>query len=201
MVDRFTDNFEYSHNNAANRYFYNCMKKVFIARPNYLTGDDNELSFSRYEKAKYCTNSFYFSVYALMGLNKEDSVVSGYITLNDAESPVKHCWTEFSYDEKEYVYDYLLGKIVDKHSYYEHRRPNILYKATLDEILEKYVVGGNCLFCEDDQYSLGAFMMQYELSDMNEEALMANAMSYATIEVDPEKKLVKKFVARENDTL
>ena len=184
--------------NDANDYFKGMVEKVFVARANYFTGEDELIPFNGYTDIHYCDSSFYYSAYALMGLTNNDKVVRGEIDKDElGSSNYLHGWVEFTYNDREYVYDCLLSSVVDKETYYQYKSPVVKYSSTLDEVLDFYTKYENCFFVNGDEYFVKSFLLSFDRNSVDESGLLV-PMSNAEITYDSEKRFVKKFVAHEN---
>lgn len=183
----------------ANDYFKKCVEKIFVARADYVSGEDEIISFDEYFDIHYDDSSFYYSAYALMGLSNEDKIVRGEIDIDEVgSSNCMHGWVEFTFNDREYVYDSLLCSVVDKDMYYQHKRPVVTYSASLDQVLEFYTDYDNCFFVNGDEYFVKSFLLEIESFNDTDESHLLIPMSNAEITYDSEKEYVKKFIAHEN---
>lgn len=112
----------------ANRYFINMTKKVYIERCSKIE------SFEEYLSHRYRDNCYYYSAYALMGLNPDDFLVRGYI-----ENDYHHGWVEFKFYGYDLIFDSMLKSVVPKEEWYKEYNPRVDYKKTQREILEEYL--------------------------------------------------------------
>ena len=126
------------------RYFIESTKKVYIERCTRIE------SFEEYLNHRYRDNCYYYSAYALMGLNSDDFVVRGFIDLDDWKN-YQHGWVEFKFEGKEYVFDSALRGITTKEEWYKKFNPRIYYKKTQKEILDEYL-NERCAFKIEDGF-------------------------------------------------
>ena len=108
----------------ASRYFLEKTKKVYVERCN-VKGIE---TFQEYLNEGYCDNCYYYSAYALMGLNCNDFLVRGEIDLSgNGYRNYAHGWVEFIFEGTEFVFDSRIEGIVPKKLYYENFKPEITF--------------------------------------------------------------------------
>lgn len=131
------------------RYFLEQIKKVYVERCIKIE------SFEEYLSHRYRNNCYYYSAYALMGFKPQDYLVRGTITLKDEwvykNGGYRHGWVEFVFDDEEYVFDSMLETPVHKQEYYDHYKPQISYKQSQKEILDKFL-NENCAIKIEDNF-------------------------------------------------
>lgn len=147
----------------ANKYFNKSVEKVYVERCFKIE------SFSEYLSHKYKDNCYYYSAYALMGLNFDDFLVRCYINPN-----YHHGWVEFKYEGVEYVFDSLIENVVLKEKWYKHFNPRIDYKKTQKEILDEYL-NDKCAFKIYDNF------YQFKYVVTNSDLSMDTVSSYNKI--------------------
>ena len=118
----------------ANAYFYDMTKKVYVERCNNLGIE----SFKQYLEHRYRDACYNYSFYALMGLKNSDVLLRGSINFPDYKDYL-HGWVEFTFDDEAYVFDNHFNSVVKKEEWYKLRNPEIYYKKTQKEILDKYL--------------------------------------------------------------
>ena len=75
-----------------------------------------------------------------MGLKNTDNLIRGVIDVyGRGKCNYHHGWVEFMYDGEEYVFDNHFSKVVSKEDWYLVRSPQIRYKKSKKEILDKYL--------------------------------------------------------------
>ena len=116
----------------ANQYFIKMTKKVYIENCIKIE------TFEEYLNHRYCDECYYYSAYALMGLNPDDFLVRGYIDL-DGYKDYHHGWVEFKFEGNEYVFDSKINDVVPKQEWYESFKPKIDFRETQKKILDDYL--------------------------------------------------------------
>lgn len=116
----------------ANVYFEKRCSIVYVERCYKIE------SFSQFLQHRYRNSSYYYTFFALMGLQSNDSLVRGYINFRDWKN-YNHGWVEFTYEENEYVFDPFLKTVMLKQEWYEEFNPSIQFKKTQKEILDTYL--------------------------------------------------------------
>lgn len=120
----------------ATRYFLQKTKKVYI-ETNNVNGIE---TFKKYLRHRYSDNCYYYSAYALMGLNHSDFLIRGMIALSsNSSSNYAHGWVEFTFEGNEFVFDSRIEGIVPKKTYYETFRPKITFKKSQLDIIKQYL--------------------------------------------------------------
>lgn len=126
------------------RYFNMRMKNIFVERVEYKVVE----TFDRYLAHRYRTSCYWYSEYALLGLNENDLLVRGDITLDGdciwCNGGYNHGWVELSYNGKIYVFDSRCIGLVPKEEWYRRFKPENLIKKTQKEILELVLKPENC---------------------------------------------------------
>ncbi len=184
-------------NLSVSDYFFKQTKKVFVdRRPSPFDIETFEAFLNhRYEQICY-----YYSAYAIMGLEDTDKLVRGRIDVGNElgflyqkmfpnmerpNSDYDHGWVEFYYEGHWYVFDNLLKIIVLKEDYEEFRKPVINSKMMKQELIKIYTSK------ECANLSNGIYYVK-ELD--SEPTCTSIAFSKSIIELD-EKQKVKKFTA------
>lgn len=116
----------------ANVYFAKRCSIVYVERGYKIE------SFSQFLQHRCRDNSYYYTFYALMGLQSNDSLVRGYINFKDWKN-YNHGWVEFTYEDNEYVFDPLIKGVMPKQEWYEEFKPIVQFKKTQREILDTYL--------------------------------------------------------------
>ena len=122
-------------NNAIKKAWEHFLKKthkVYVERCTKIE------SFEEYLSHRYRDNCYYYSAYALMGLEPQDRLVRGVIDLKYYKN-YRHGWVEFTFENEEYVFDSRLEYVVPKQEYYNHFNPRIDYKKSQEEILKEFL--------------------------------------------------------------
>ena len=120
----------------ANEYFQKETQKVYIDRCNSLGIE----TFEQYLNHRYRDSCYNYSFYALMGLKNTDNLIRGIIDVyGRGKCNYHHGWVEFMYDGEEYIFDNHFSKVVSKEDWYLVRSPQIRYKKSKKEILDKYL--------------------------------------------------------------
>lgn len=118
------------------RYFNERMKKIFVERVEYKVVE----TFERYLSHRYRNSCYWYSEYALLGLNEDDLLVRGDITLEGdciwCYGGYNHGWVELSYEGKTYVFDSRCFGLMEKDEWYKKFKPENLIKKSQKEILE-----------------------------------------------------------------
>lgn len=121
----------------ANWYFSRRMKKIFVDRCNYKGIE----TFEEYLAYRYRDCCYYYSGYAIIGLNNNDYLMRGDICISGdfiwGNGGYSHGWVEFKYRGKEYVFDSCIG-VVPKDEWYEEFKPNVEFKYSKQEIIESF---------------------------------------------------------------
>lgn len=182
---------------TVNEYFFEQTKKVFIDRRPSPYGIESFEKFLGYRYQQIC---YYYSAWAIMGLEDTDKLIRGRIDVGNElgflyqkmfpnmerpNSDYNHGWVEFFYQGKCYVFDNLLKEIVLKEDYEDYRKPVIHCELTKKELIEIYT-DSNHAYQENGIY---------HIKELDVELMhTAIALSKATIELD-EKQKVKRFIA------
>jgi|GEM_PF-2073005 hypothetical protein len=124
----------------ANRYFEKQTKKVYVERCN----SNGIETFEQYLNYRYRDNCYYYSAFALMGLNCDDYLVRGFINYPDYQY-YAHGWVEFKFNGKEYIFDSMIKGIILKSEWDKEFSPEITYRKTQQEILDEYLTTDNAV--------------------------------------------------------
>lgn len=133
-------------------YFYERMRKIFVERVEYKVVE----TFERYLAHRYGNSCYWYSEYALIGLNYDDILVRGDITVEEdciwCDGGYNHGWVEFFYNGKTYVFDSRLTDILLKEEWYTRFKPQNMIKRTKKQILNFILTPENCL--QKEEYCL-----------------------------------------------
>ena len=133
----------------ANRYFDRRMRAIFVDRCN----SKGIETFEEYLAYRYRDNCYYYSGYAIIGLNNDDYLMRGDLCISGdfiwENGGYSHGWVEFKYKGKEYVFDSMCRGIVTKAEWYEEFKPNVNFKHSKQEIIESFkdklqILSKNC---------------------------------------------------------
>ena len=133
----------------ANRYFDRRMRKIFVDRCN-AKGIE---TFKEYLAYRYRDNCYYYSGYAIIGLNNDDYLMRGDLRISGdfifGNGGYYHGWVEFKYRGKEYVFDSMCIGVVPKAKWYEEFKPNVKFKHSKMEIIKGFkdklqIITRNC---------------------------------------------------------
>ena len=124
-----------SKTDDANRYFEKRTKKVYVDRCNNLKGIE---PFEEYLNYRYRDSCYYYSAYALMGLNSDDYLVRGYINYQGKKN-YAHGWVEFKFNGESYVFDSMIIGVVLKGTWEETFNPRVTYRKKQQEIFDEYL--------------------------------------------------------------
>lgn len=181
----------------ANRYFMESTKKVYVERSVKIE------PFEEYLNHRYCDNCYYYSAYALMGLNPGDFLVRGYIDLNGRKN-YHHGWVEFKYEENEYVFDSKIREVVLKKEWYERFNPRVEYQKTQEEILKEYL-NERCAFkIQEGFWQFKGIVMNVDKADISYSDLIANdekngyvpsALMLARVVINKYSSEIMRFIA------
>lgn len=192
-------------NILVNEYFFKQVEKVYINRCNRLGIE----TFEKYLNYRYQDNCYYYSAWALMGLDNNAKVVRGRININANRKPYLtyctqrkwpnsnyyHGWVEFAFDGEEYVFDSLLPTIVSKNWYYKNKKPVVNYESTLEEVIKMCISDKDTEQIAPYTYRIGNLYMKYYDSQEKDTTYLAFPMSKAIIELETDKNKIKKFTA------
>lgn len=181
----------------ANRYFIQKTKKVYVEKCTKIE------TFEEYLNHRYRDNCYYYSAYALMGLNPDDFLVRGYINLDNRRN-YHHGWVEFKFEENEYVFDSMSKNIVLKQKWYEDFNPRIEYKKTQKEILDEYL-NEQCAFkIQEGFWQFKGIVMNTDKDDISYNAILVNdeknghvpsALMLARIVINKYSSEIMRFIA------
>ena len=122
----------------ANRYFNRRMRAIFV---DSCTAKGIE-TFKEYLAYRYRDNCYYYSGYAIIGLNNDDYLMRGDLCISGdfifGNGGYSHGWVEFKYRGKEYVFDSMCREVVPKAEWYEEFKPNVKFKHSKQEIIESF---------------------------------------------------------------
>ena len=142
----------------ANQYFDRRMKKVLVDR----VSAKGVETFEKYLAYRYRDNCYYYSGYAIMGMNDDDYLMRGELYGYRAYSDG---WVEFKYRNQEYVFDSMCRSVVPKDEWYEEFKPNVKFKHSKKEIVESIMndnvksLGDNCF--EIQNVGIKDYYMEY----------------------------------------
>lgn len=153
--------------NRANRYFIKKTKKVYIEKCTKIE------SFEEYLNHRYRDNCYYYSAYALMGLNSDDFLVRGYIDLDNYKD-YHHGWIEFKFEEKEYIFDSMIKNVIPKQDWYENFNPRVYYKKTQKEILDTYLNERYAFKIQDGFWQFKYIVMNTDINDISYQDIIAD---------------------------
>lgn len=157
----------------ASRYFVKQTQKVYIERCN----SNGIETFEEYLNHGYRDNCYYYSVFALMGLNCDDYLVRGVINYPDYEN-YAHGWVEFTFNGEVYVFDSMIEGISLKSEWEKEFNPKITYRKTQQEILEKYLTSSNAV-----EITKGFWQFKNNTDNGDEHEYILNALKLARIEI------------------
>lgn len=188
------DSFIRNHKEV-NQYFRSCTEKVFVARQYYNPKRYEFVKFQDYLDKRYADSCYHYSSYAIMGLLGNDYIVRGKIDVDEnGNCSYEHGWDEFSFNGEEYVFDSLNLSIVEKQLYYEHMKPIITYKASLEETLDIFTSSKNSIQVSENTFKVKSFDSIYNQSTKVDSSHLFLPLSESEIIIDDkEKQLVKKF--------
>ena len=189
-------------NDKVVKYFENSMKRVWIDRGNIALGIE---TFQEYLEHRYKDNCYYYSAYALYGLNPDDRLLRGNIDVRqNGCSNYHHGWVEFKFEGEEYVFDPLLKSIIEKDWYYKDFKPSIDYEKTQKEILDKYLNEKYAFQISEDFWQFRGVVYEnyhdynqyfdYEQAD-REDGHVPSSLSAARVEVSKYTGRVLRFLA------
>lgn len=175
------------HNNDANRYFFNRMENIFVDRGVYNVVE----TFKQYLDHRYRNNCYEYSSTAIMGMQGNDYLVRGTLTLSSdwrwENGGYGHGWIEFLYDGKEFVFDSRCSSIILKQDWYKQFNPQNIVKFTKKEILDIIFTNENIIHLSDESCQVKDI---YNENDINN---IFNPFRKSKIYF--EGKNVKKFIA------
>lgn len=152
----------------ANQYFLQSTEKVYVETYGKME------SFEEYLNHRYRDNCYYYSAYACMGLNPDDSLVRGYIDVDDFYEDYHHGWVEFNFSGNEYVFDSLTKGVVLKQEWYKAYNPRIDYKKTQREILNKYLNERYASKIREGRWQFKRVVMDTDKKNIPYEEIIAN---------------------------
>lgn len=124
-----------------NEYFTQSTKKCFISRGSGIKTFDDFLA------RRYRDMCYFYSEWALMGMDGEDKVIRGIQRKEgDRADCYWHGWLEYMHNDKELVFDSLVRGIVSKKDYYDYFAPEINHAFTKKEVLSRVMNDKNCSF-------------------------------------------------------
>lgn len=178
-----------------NKYFESCIEKVFVARKYGIPKRYIFIKFQDYLDKRYKDSCYHYSSYALMGLLSSDYIVRGKIDVDENDNCwYEHGWDEFIFEGKEYVFDSLNYSIVEKELYYEHMKPIITYKASLEEVLDIFISSENSVQVSENTFKVKSFDLIYNQYTKVDSSHLFLPLSEAEIIIDDkEKHLIKKI--------
>ena len=188
------DSFIKNHKDV-NQYFQSCIKKIFVAKQYYNPKRYEFVKFQDYLDKRYKDSCYHYSSYAIMGLLGNDYIVRGKIDIDETGNcSYEHGWVEFSFDGKEYVFDSLNYSIVEKELYYEHMKPIITYKSSLEETLDTFTSSKYSIQISENTFKVKSFDLIYNQYTKVDSSHLFLPLSDSEIIIDDnENQLVKKF--------
>lgn len=187
------DGFIRNHRDV-NQYFESCTEKIFVARKYYCPERYKFIKFQEYLDKRFKDSCYHYSSYAIMGLLETDNIVRGKIDVDENDNcSYEHGWVEFSFGGKEYVFDSLNYSIVEKQLYYEHMKPIITYRASLEEILDIFTLSENSVQISENTFKVKSFDLIYNQFVVDSSHLFLPLSESEIVIDDKGKKLVKKF--------
>lgn len=154
----------------ANQYFIKMTKKVYIENCIKIE------TFEEYLNHRYCDECYYYSAYALMGLNPDDFLVRGYIDL-DGYKDYHHGWVEFKFEGNEYVFDSKINDVVPKQEWYESFKPKIDFRETQKKILDDYLNEKYAFKIQDGFWQFKYIVINIDKNDISYNEIIANDRS------------------------
>ena len=154
----------------ANQYFIKMTKKVYIENCIKIE------TFEEYLNHRYCDECYYYSAYALMGLNPDDFLVRGYIDL-DGYKDYHHGWVEFKFEGNEYVFDSKINDVVPKQEWYESFKPKIDFRETQKKILDDYLNEKYAFKIQDGFWQFKYIVINTDKNDISYNEIIANDRS------------------------
>lgn len=158
-------------------------------------------TFRQYLNHRYQGNCYFYSTYALMGLQPEDCLVRGKIDIGEPfsfhpfaheffpNSNYYHGWVEFSFEGEEYVFDPLLRNyIICKIDYEVSRFPVVDFRQTQKEILQNYLSPS---FSKEEN---GIYTISLP-PNLTKERHVSVPLNRAKVELDKDTQKVKRFIA------
>lgn len=188
----------YIQNVDVNQYFLDRMKKVYIDRCLKIE------TFEQYLSHRYGDNCYYYSSYALMGLDFSDKIMRGRIDIGKPDilelfsydknpnSNYYHGWCEFTFNNHEYVFDSMIKGIITKKEYYQERKPVISYQSTLEDVLS-YYLSSECADKVGEHEYIVKKMGPYHGHD--DQSFLTWTMYKSKITMDEDDKHLVKFIA------
>ena len=170
----------------ATRYFLEKTKKVYVERCN-VKGIE---TFQEYLNEGYCDNCYYYSAYALMGLNCNDFLVRGEIDLSgNGYRNYAHGWVEFIFEGTEFVFDSRIEGIVPKKLYYENFKPEITFKKSQHDILKQYLTTEHAI-----QITRNMWQFKNHIDNNYDNGYVLNALRLSRIEIGTNENITR-FIA------
>ena len=197
-------------NILVNEYFFKQLEKIYVNRCNSLGIE----TFDKYLSYQYQGNCYYYSAWALMGLDNNAKVVRGRININlnkkawfnysihrqYPNSNYYHGWVEFTFNGEEYVFDSMISTVVSKKWYYKNKQPVVNCKITLEEVIKMCIGDKDTEQIAPYTYKTGNLYMKYYKSHEKDTTYLACPMSKAIIELEPSENKIKKFIAYDPPT-
>lgn len=145
-----------NHNNMlADQYFLKKMENIFVDRGVYKVVE----TFSEYISHRYRNNCYEYSSTAIMGMNPNDYLVRGTLTISYdwmwADGGYEHGWVEFLHNGIEFVFDSRCKGVVLKKYWYNEFKPQNIVKFTKQDILNTVFVSPNMILLGDNVYQIG----------------------------------------------
>ncbi len=178
----------YKHNNeAANKYFLKRMEKILVDRGVYKVVE----TFAEYLNHRYRNNCYNYSAAAIMGMQGNDYLVRGSLTLSYdwmwCNGGYGHGWVEFVFQGKTYVFDSRCEGVILKQEWYDEFQPQNIVRYTQKQVLDTIFIPEKMTYLQDGTYQIENV---YSENDPNH---LLNPFMNAKIYLEGTK--LKKFIA------
>jgi len=137
----------------ANAHFADATKKVFISYvESYQLDKLSEYERKRYIKSfrdylskRYRDNCYYYSTYAILGLDDSAQLVRGIqTTQGDRSNCYRHGWVNFNFEGEEFIFDSMVNGIITKAEWDKYYTPKITASTSRKEILDYFLSDRRC---------------------------------------------------------
>jgi len=142
----YTANMKTVSEKRANDYFMEMTIKVYksIVKPSEIESHHKKwgrhyspMSFEDYLKKRYRDSCYYYSTYAVLGLDDKARLVRGYQNTGvNYHRPYHHGWVNFDHEGQEFTFDSMVDGIVTKEKWDNHYTPEITANMSRKEILD-----------------------------------------------------------------
>lgn len=179
-------------------YFVERTKKVYVETRVKIE------SFEEYLSHRYRDNCYYYSGYAIMGLK----LVRGDIALKDEwpyqNGGYRHGWVEFMFEDEEYVFDSMLKTPVPKKEYYDYYKPQITYKKSQKEILDRFLNEFAAIKIDDCFWQFKSSVTHVSAKELSHNEIveydynngyLPSALMYGRIQISRYTREVTRFIA------